>query len=571
MRTNIHPLLLVDNYKLEHINMYPKNMTKLYSNFTPRKSRMKNISSVVVFGIQKFIRDYLVGYFNAYFFNVPKEQAIQGYAEYVKLKDYSHIESLHDLGYLPIKIKALPEGSRCPMGVPVLTIINTVDGFGWLVNYLETLISNELWVPMTVATIANEHRRVIDKWSLMTTGTTEGNEWLGHDFSMRGMRNVEDSVMSGMCHLLSFKGTDVIPAIVQMEKDYAFKRIEAGGVPATEHSVMCMGTKEAEIETFRRLLKEYPTGILSIVSDTWDWFKTLSEYTLELKDEIMSRDGKLVLRPDSGDQADIIAGTSGHYKDISDNLSEYPDRVNINRKLEAFLTDLIWDIVEGETEPGCYGDDEFNRNFILNGKILEVHAELIWDNCDKQFYYLEEVRNLAYTTRDFTIEEKGAIQVLWEIFGGTINELGYKVLGSHIGLIYGDGIGLHNLDDINSRLAAKGFATTNWVAGFGSFSYVYLTRDSFGFAMKAVYGELKDPITSEVEQREIFKDPVTDDGTKRSAKGLLRVDEFQGNYILKQQVTPEEEAGGELKVVFQDGICLSDTNLEQIQKRLNVI
>lgn len=463
-----NPLLLVDNYKLDHYQMYPDGISKLYSNFTPRTSRIENIDKVVIFGVQYFIKKYFIDEFNVNFFNRPKEDVLNEYKKHVKLNSYKHIEDLHDLGYLPIKLKSLKEGSLCPIGVPMLTVTNTNENFAWLVNYLETLISTQLWQTITSATIANEYRNTIDKWSLKTTGSTEGNEWLGHDFSMRGMSSVETSILSGMGHLLSFNGTDVVPAMYEVEDYYNEDFIVAGGVPATEHSVMCMGTKEDEIETFRRLLKLYPNGILSVVSDTWDIWKVLNEYLPILKDEILQRDGKLVIRPDSGKPIDII--------------------------------------------------------------------------------------------------EKSII-ILWDIFGGTINKKGYKVLDSHIGLIYGDGIGLHNLNSINEMLERNGFASTNWVAGFGSYGYQYNTRDTFGFAMKATYGEVNGV------GREIYKEPITDGGTKKSAKGLLQVYKKEGfhgysNLILKQQCSKEDENLGLLITYFEDGELLINETFTDIRNRL---
>ena len=264
----MNPLLLVDNYKLNHFEMYPSGMTKLYSNFTPRKSRNPDMQEVVVFGIQKFIKDYLIKAFDEHFFKKDedlhraidysgpenaisnefvesfrpgiKEEVLNEYKKHVKLDSYKHIEDLWDLGYLPIEIKALPEGTKCPIGVPMLSITNTHPEFAWLVNYLETLLSTQLWQAMTSATIANKYRQILDKWSMKTTGTTEGNEWLGHDFSMRGMSSVETAIISGMAHLLSFNGTDVVPAIYQMKEDYNVDNLIAGGVPATEHSVQSL-------------------------------------------------------------------------------------------------------------------------------------------------------------------------------------------------------------------------------------------------------------------------------------------------------------------------------------------
>lgn len=511
----MNPLLLVDSYKIHHQKMYPEGMTKLYSNFTPRKSRMKGIDGVVVFGIQHFILEYLIEKFNKEFFiNNERINLIDGrgkgkneniknriIAEYKRHcpVDTTHIETLWDLGYLPIEIKALPEGTICPIGVPCLTITNTHPDFAWLVNYLETLLSCMLWQSITSATIAHQYKKLLTKYAKETTGSAEGVQWQGHDFSMRGMSSPESAILSGMGHLLSFTGTDTIPAIYQLENSYNAVGLIGASVPATEHSVMCMGEKESEIKTFKRLMDLFPTGILSVVSDTWDLWKVLTEYLPKLKKEILGRDGKLVIRPDSGDPVDIICG------------------LNTNNTIIA--------------------SDEDNEPPV-----------------------------------------KGVIELLWNVFGGIVNKQGYKVLDPHIGAIYGDSITLDRAKEICERLKAKGFASTNIVFGIGSYTYQMNTRDTFGFAMKATYGEITHPVDNgfrqinKIEPREIFKDPITDDGTKKSAKGLLSVDyndyDHPGKYILHDQQTWEQEKTGELKTVFLNGELTSPTTLEQIRKNL---
>lgn len=508
----MNPLLLVDSYKVHHTRMYPDGMTQLYSNFTPRKSRMTGVDKVVVFGIQHFVLEYLIKKFNEEFFHdrgaygktmleVIKRRTISEYKRHCQV-DTAHIEALWDLGFLPIEIKALDEGTLCPIGVPMLTIkISDPVKYGqhaWLVNYLETLISCMLWQPMTSATIAHEYKKLLTKYALETTGSSEGVQWQGHDFSMRGMSSVESAILSGMGHLLSFTGTDTIPALYTLESSYQGSGLIGASVPATEHSVMCMGTKESEIETFKRLLNLYPTGILSVVSDTWDLWKVCTEYLPALKEQVLTRDGKLVIRPDSGDPVDIICGKLGP----------------------------SWALMERKPD------------------------------------------------------DKGVIELLWDIFGGTINEQGYKVLDSHIGAIYGDSITLDRADAICNRLKAKGFASTNIVLGIGSFTYQYNTRDTFGFAMKATYGEITheanvgNPSTpAYVEPREIFKDPITDDGTKKSKKGLLSVS-IEGepgheNIFVIDQCTWEQEKQGLLTTVFKDGQLVKQTTLNEIREKLN--
>lgn len=507
---NLNSMTLCDSYKTEHHKMYPNKTTLVYSNFTPRKSRISEISEVVVFGLQAFIKEYLIDHFNENFFNKPQSQVREEYGFAISVNP-QHIIDLWTLQYLPIEIKALPEGSLCPIGVPCLTIKNTHPDFGWLTNYLETLISCQLWQPMTSATIAYQYKKLLNKYALETTGSTEFVQWQGHDFSMRGMSSVESAVLSGMGHLTSFTGTDTIPAIYGLKKYYNATGLIGASVPATEHSVMCAGNKEAEIDTFKNLLDLYPTGILSVVSDTWDLWKVCTEYLPQLKEQILARDGKLVIRPDSGDPVDIICGTSF---DISDEDGK------------KYRAKDCWESYEPD------GEGSITKHKV-NAKELSEH------------------------------EIKGVIELLWDVFGGTVNEQGYKVLDPHIGAIYGDSITIDRAKQICERLKAKGFASTNIVLGIGSYTYQYNTRDTFGFAMKATYVEVNG------EGREIFKDPITDDGTKKSKKGLLCVDYGVDNKICCfDQVAEDGEAMGLLQTVFYNGELMKETNLEEIRLRL---
>ena len=299
MKTN--PFLLTDYYKIGHVFQYPANTTLVYSNLTPRKSRFEHIDEMVFFGLQYFIKEYLVDYFNDNFFNRPKESVLADYKRRIvtsmgaDLPTYAHIEKLHDLGYLPIEIKALPEGSRVPMRVPCLTIVNTRSEFYWLTNFLETILSAIIWQPCTSATIAYEYRKLLNKYAAETGMPMDFIQWQGHDFSFRGMSSFESAILSSMGHLLSFTGTDTIPAIHALEQYYganADNELIGGSVPATEHSVMCSGCQDGELETFKRLITEvYPSGIVSVVSDTWDLWKVCTEYLSELKETVLNREG----------------------------------------------------------------------------------------------------------------------------------------------------------------------------------------------------------------------------------------------------------------------------------------
>ncbi|TCP23390.1 nicotinamide phosphoribosyltransferase [Tenacibaculum skagerrakense] len=481
----INPLLYTDGYKVDHRRQYPDNTTLVYSNWTPRKSRIEGVNEVVFFGLQYFIKKYVIQEFTQNFFQQPKEQILKKYAS--RINNYlgenkvgiEHIGALHDLGFLPIVIKALPEGVSVPIRVPMFTMYNTLPEFFWLTNYFETLLSTTIWMPCNSATIARQYRKILDAYAEETSSIPEFVDWQGHDFSMRGMAGLEAAVLSATGHLLSFTGTDTIPAIDFLEEYYnanANEELVGGSVAATEHSVMCMGTNNGEQETFKRLITEvYPNGIVSIVSDTWDLWKVLTEYLPNLKEEVLQRDGKVVIRPDSGDPVDIICGNP-----------------------------------KGKTD----------------------------------------------------VEQKGVIQLLWEVFGGAINEKGFKELDPHIGAIYGDSITIERATQICERLKQNGFASTNVVLGIGSFTYQYNTRDTFGFAMKATYGEVNG------EGRAIYKDPITDDGTKKSAKGLLKVVKENGTYQLIDEVSWEEEQKGELREVFRDGKLFINDSLKEIRKRV---
>lgn len=484
----MNPLLLTDFYKPHHIFMYPDGTGMIYSNLTARKSRLPGLDSIVFFGLQSFIKEYLIKSFNENFFNVPLEEILLEYQKHVDLgAPLHHIEKLHNLGYLPIQIKALPEGTICPIGVPCMTIKNTHEDFAWLTNYLETLISCMIWQPITSATIANEYYKKLTKWSSITTGNTDFVQWQAHDFSMRGMSSVESAILSGMAHLaVGFTGTDCIPALYHIDHVYGCKGLLGASVPATEHSVMCAGSKDDELATFLDLLTKYPSGILSVVSDTWDLTKIVNPehgYLVQLKEEILSRAGKLVIRPDSGDPVEIICG---HDRPLSDRelQSNYPE-----------------------------------------------------------FYH------------------KGLIQCLWEIFGGTTNQGGFKVLDEHIGSIYGDSITLERCEQICQKLYDKGFASTNIVFGVGSFTYQYNTRDTFGFAIKATAVKING------ELRPIFKDPITDDGTKKSAKGFVRVERNdQGKLVLLDDQTEIDETKGTLKTVFINGDLIRSRTFDEIRE-----
>jgi nicotinamide phosphoribosyltransferase len=570
--TNTNPFLLADFYKIGHIAQYPEGTEMIYSTWTPRTSRIKGIDKVVMFGLQGFIKQYLIDYFNDNFFKRPKEEVVKEYARIIKYTlgvenpKVDHIEDLHDLGHLPIAIHAVPEGTLVPLRVPMLTIFNTEPKFFWLTNFLETLMSAELWQPMTIATLSKQYRKILDRYALETTGSTNGVEFQAHDFSLRGMAGIEAGKKGGVGHLLSFVGTDTIPSITYAEAYYGAnveKELVGTSIPATEHSVMTANSDyetRDELESFRRLIEDtYPNGFVSIVSDTYDFWKVVGEVLPALKDKIMARDGKVVIRPDSGDPVDIICG-----KYIPDLTNER--YVKTLEDAKGYLYEELMDALREDTPHGEYGDTEVYGKFKYDGKYYELGIEVDYDRYDKQYYYIDSHREKSFEEFTPKLSELGLIECLYNIFGGTVNELGYKVLDPHIGAIYGDSITLERAEAICKKLKAKGFASTNIVFGVGSFTMQYNTRDTFGFAMKATFGVFNG------QDKMMFKDPKTDNGVKRSQRGLVAVVKGEDGEIkfidgLDMETYAVEELGSVdlLQPVFVDGELLREQSLAEIR------
>lgn len=534
MKALFPPYLGIDGYKLEHHRQYPDGTEVVFSNLTPRYSR-RNVDHVVYFGGQYFIKRILIELWNTEFFEKPKEEVLLKFQRYINAyagKDnrvgIHHIASLHDLGFLPIKIMSLPEGSIYPIRVPCLVIFNTNPDFYWLTNFLETILSNNIWPMCTSATTAKIYYDLLASYAMETVGDTSFVQFQGHDFSFRGLFGSEAGVMSAASHATSFVGTDTVPVLPFMEDWYGANvdnELIGCSIPATEHSVMCAGGKDDELETFRRLIEDlYPDGFLSVVSDTWDFWKVVNPkdgLLVQLKGKIMARNGKLVIRPDTGDPIKIVCGEA---KPVADSTID-----NIRTALS-----------EGYTHIRV--DDKYYH--MKTGGSMGVALELV----------PEEL---------VTPEMKGAIQCLYEIFGGSMTSKGYKLLDQHIGLIYGDSITIARAHAICQQLKDMGFASINIVFGIGSYTYAYVTRDTDGYAIKATWVRINGVA------REIFKEPKTGDGTKNSAKGLIAVyKDSAGEFYMKDQVTWNEVLNCEFQPVFEDGKLVKEETLNKIRERL---
>lgn len=488
---NLSAMLLCDFYKISHREQYPAKTEVIYSTWTPRISRHEGVNEIVAFGFQGFIKKYLMEFFDANFFRRPVGDVVEEYKRVITYtlgitRPYTeHIFDLHALGYLPLSIRAVPEGSLVPLRCPLLTIQNTDPHFFWLTNFIETIASSEMWQPSTSATIAHEYKKIFTRMAKLTVGDETFVPFQGHDFAMRGLSSLESGMLSGAGHLINFCGTDTIPAIHYLEHYYEAnveKELVGTSIPATEHSVMCANgaeTNQEEIAAYTRLITEvYPKGFVSIVSDTRDFWNVLETVIAPMKDVIMKREGKVVIRPDSGDPVKIIAGDK------------------------------------------------------------EATGEM---------------------------ERKGLVEVLWDIFGGTVSPKGYKVLHPNIGCIYGEAINLQRANEILTQLAEKGFASTNVVFGIGSYTYQFNTRDTYGFAYKSTHCII------DGKEKQLFKAPKTDDGTKNSQKGVVLVqrnDKGMLQYTDGHYLKDQEGVDNCLREVYRNGKLLVDDSLATIRGRL---
>ena len=490
LKTN--PMLLIDFYKAVHAEMLPKNITKSVSYFTPRMSRVNKWDKVVMFGLQGFIKTYLIDYFNNEFFNKPFDEVID---EYIRIMNATlgenaykvgKIEKLHKLGYLPIEVVALPEGTRVPMHVPMFGITNTHPDFAWLPQSLESLISAESWHPMLAATVGATYRDIVNKYYDLTCDDNIQRARALGAFDFRGEECTESAIKAGAGWCLSFLNTATVPTIPYLEQNYncdCTKEPVAFGSPSTEHSVMCSNyaVDGDEITLLRRLLTEiYPNTSFSAVLDSYDYWNVIENILPQLKEEILAHNGCMLMRGDSGDCVEVVTKT---------------------------------------------------------------------------------------------------VFKLWDIFGGTINSKGYKVLDPHVKAIYGDSITVQRCEQIYEILMKNGFACSNVALGVGSFSFQCIeedgilkpfTRDTFSSCIKATYCEIDN------EPYPIFKNPK-DGGFKKSQKGCCVVVKGVGDELVyvdgrtweEAQIYSEDAKVNLLKTIFKDGEMTKEQSLSEIRNVLH--
>lgn len=545
----------VDTYKLGHVDQLPVNTDFIYSNFTPRfnKHFAGNGSEfydgkIVVAGV-RFMIEFINDLWNETFFNRDIEDVI---AEYVDLvtpfvtgsPSISHIIQLHQLGYLPLEFRALPEGVVVNPGIPTITVCNTVRGFGWLVGFMEDIISAENWKPSTNATTARVYRKMLDFYAEKMGVPAFFVNYQGHDFSLRGLGGIVDGSNSGQGHLMYFEGTDNLPAANRIRKTYGDSYVGCS-VSATEHlvsssNILTAGItdkQEAEEYFFNRYITEiYPSGICSYVADTYNYWKFLSDVLPKFVDKIMQRGydanglSKVVIRPDSGDPVNVVCG----YRIVSE--------------FDPYIRE-------------CVG----NYNFSYKKEVLPevVHTETgEYFMIEYTYDYTGEVYHYERGAQISEVEAIGTVRHLINVFGATVNDNGYLALNDRVGVIYGDSITIEICNEILMRLDDLNIASSAVVFGIGSFTYNFNTRDSLGYAMKGTWCRV------DGNDFAIYKDPITS-SSKKSAHGLLSVviDE-QNEYRLIQNRTLDQACmDTELRVVFRDSQVLLNESFADVRKR----
>lgn len=501
----INPMLYIDFYKASHAKMYPENMKKIVSYLTPRDSEIDGLDSVITFGLQGFIKEFLIDDFNRNFFDQPLNKAA---GEYFRIMDNTlgsqsydkeKIKALHNLGYIPIEISAIPEGTIVPVKIPIIQITNSHPDFPWAAEYIESMLLSEMWHGMIAAKIGYLFRCIVNKYYEISADDDILRNSAISDFSFRGQESLSSAIKTSAAFCLSFSKTSTVPAIAYLEKYYncnCEKNNIAYGLVSTEHSVMCSNyaIDGNEITMLKRMLTElYPDISFSVVADSYDYWNVIDNILPKLKREIMEHHGTMYIRGDSGDP-------------------------------------------------------------------VEVATETVFR--------------------------------LWKIFGGYINDKGYKILDKHIGVVYGDSITLKTAEEIYNVLIKNKFSCCNVLLGASSSSMQYLekdnnlipfTRDTFNIAVKASYCEdvqgnkisiYKDPKAYKKINGKFVIDQSEEKFCKKSHRGICCVYRDKAGIIRCSDGYDSETIKSVsdinmFETVFKNGKIIKEYSLDEIRNRLH--
>lgn len=554
---NMNPFLLTDFYKLTHILQYRPELRELTSYLTPRGSRLKGIDKVVFFGLSAYVHSYVVKNFNDNFFNRPWDEIADeiydvlknglGYTDDMISKTCKAIWSLHELGYLPVEINAVAEGTLVPMGVPCVEIKSTNPEFFWVGQALEASLSAAIWHPMVSATIAREYRKIARGAFFATVENGIDERTAMCDFSMRGQESNESAGNASVAWLTSMWNSSTVAARKHIQNVYGKCDGNVRGLTSTEHSVMtshaCLDGGD-EYYTFKYLFDLYKNVSFAAVCDSYDFWNVLTNILPNNFMEEINERGKrgvfIGVRHDSAEPVDALCGTVPvmnpnnvlGVKELPSEMVDGDEKLfaisitieEMERLNKIGATDLV--AIRQFNKWGCkyfYNKEVVFRLNNLNGSGFNRH---VTDDGKEIGWAVATCLN-----RPRTWEEKGMVETMYEIFGGSVNSKGYKVLNTGIKAVYGDSITITRAKKIYERLAAKGFAANNVSLGVGSFSFQALenedgtlspfTRDTFSIAIKCTHSKYVDEYGT-VCERHVFKDPKNFSG-KKSQKGLCRI------------------------------------------------
>lgn len=459
MKNDANFILRTDAYKQTHWKQYPKGTSHIYSYF---ESRGGKFDATLFYGLQILLKRYFEGVVvEQWMIDEADEFCKKMFGfDYFNRAGWQRIVDVHG-GRLPIRIKAVPEGLVIPTHNVLMSVENTDPEIPFITNFVETLLV-QTWYPITVATNSYNIKKVIEEYAKKTG--EQVSPFHLNDFGFRGVSSVESAGIGGSAHLVNFAGTDTLEGI-KYAMDYYGADVCGYSVMAAEHSTVTSYTKEKELEAYTSFLNEFPDeALLSIVCDSYDTMNAVDNlFGKVLKDKILSRKGKLVVRPDSGDPAVVS--------------------VDILRSL-------------------------------------------------------------------------------YKNFGGTVNENGYKVLNPHVGVIYGDGINLEEIDRILfNAVDLNGFAPSNIVFGMGGALLQQVNRDTQKFAFKCsaacINGKWVD----------IWKDPVTDTG-KVSKKGRQVLLKGEDGYttVNNSWASPNDV----MQLVFENGVIRKEYTFDEVRKNASL-
>lgn len=552
----MNPFLLTDFYKLTHILQYRPELRELTSYLTPRGSRLKGIDKVVFFGLSAYVHSYVVKNFNDNFFNRNFEyceceirEVLElglGYTDEMIDETIEHFKSLHDLGYLPVEINAVAEGTLVPMGVPCVEIKSTNPDFFWVGQTLEASLSAAIWHPMISATIAREYRKIARGAFSATVENGIDERTSMCDFSMRGQESNESAVNASVAWLTSMWNSSTVAARKHIKDVYTklstrdkMNNSIIRGLTSTEHSVMtshaCLDGGD-EIPTFKYLFDLYKNVSFAAVSDSYDFWNVLTNILPNNFMEEINERGKrgvfIGVRHDSAEPVDALCGT---VHQINNNgilkMGQVPEAMIECRDAAFYTINISIDEIErlqklNVNDYISISNEDFDDEVF---QICTISGTFNKYNNDKGEKVAWAIVERLYRKRSF--EEKGMVETMYEIFGGSVNSKGYKVLNPGIKAVYGDSITISRAKKIYERLAAKGFAANNVSLGVGSFSFQALenedgtlspfTRDTASIAIKCTHSKYVDEYGT-VCERHVFKDPKDFSG-KKSQKGLCRI------------------------------------------------